>query len=167
MKRLINLTVNDKSYEIAVKTNQTLADVLRDELGLTGTKKGCEVGDCGSCTVIMNGKPVNSCLVLALQADGTQIRTIEGLESEEGPHPIQVSFIEKGAIQCGFCTPGMILTAKNLLDRNPNPNEKEIRLAISGNLCRCTGYQKIVEAIRDASLKRIDRDKGKGEVHRE
>jgi len=152
MKRLIRLNVNDKDYEIAVKPNQTLADVIRDEIGLTGTKKGCEVGECGTCTVILDGKPVNSCLVLAVQADGRNILTIEGLETDQGLHPIQQSFVEKGAVQCGFCTSGMILSAKSLLDRNPDADETEIRSAISGNLCRCTGYQKIVEAI--ASVKK-------------
>lgn len=152
MKRLIRLNINDKDYEIAVKPNQTLADVIRDEIGLTGTKKGCEVGECGTCTVILDGKPVNSCLVLAVQADGRNILTIEGLETDQGLHPIQQSFVEKGAVQCGFCTSGMILSAKSLLDRNPDADETEIRSAISGNLCRCTGYQKIVEAI--ASVKK-------------
>jgi len=152
MKRLIRLNVNHKDYEIAVKPNQTLADVIRDEIGLTGTKKGCEVGECGTCTVILDGKPVNSCLVLAVQADGRNILTIEGLETDQGLHPIQQSFVEKGAVQCGFCTSGMILSAKSLLDRNPDADETEIRSAISGNLCRCTGYQKIVEAI--ASVKK-------------
>ena len=151
MKRLINLTVNEKEYEVAVNPNQTLVDLLRYQLELTGTKKGCEVGDCGSCTVIMDGKPVNSCLVLAVQANGKKILTIEGLETDDGLSPIQNSFVEKGAIQCGFCTSGMILSAKNLLDRNPNPDEADIRMALSGNLCRCTGYQKIVEAIKDAT----------------
>ena len=151
MKKLISLTINDKEYEVAVKPNQTLTDLLRYDLGLTGTKKGCEVGDCGTCTVIMDGKPVNSCLVLALQANGKQIVTIEGLETGQGLHPIQKAFVEKGSIQCGFCSPGMILSAKSLLDRNPKPNESDIRTAISGNLCRCTGYQKIVEAVQHAS----------------
>jgi len=147
MKKLIHLTINDKAYEVAVEPNQTLADLLRYDLGLTGTKKGCEVGDCGSCTVIMDGKPVNSCLVLAMQASGREITTVEGLEGDEGLHPLQQAFVEKGAIQCGFCTSGMLLSGKSLLDKNPNPDEAEIRAAISGNLCRCTGYQKIVEAI--------------------
>lgn len=151
MKKLIRLTVNDTDYEIAVNPSQTLADVIREEIGLTGTKKGCEVGECGTCTVILDGKPVNSCLVLAVQADGKHILTIEGLETDQGLHPIQQAFVEKGAIQCGFCTSGMILSAKSLLDQNPNPDAQEIQSAISGNLCRCTGYQKIVEAI--ASVK--------------
>jgi len=153
MKKLISLTINEKEYEVAVNTNQTLVDLLRYQLELTGTKKGCEVGDCGSCTVIMDGKPVNSCLVLAVQANGKKILTIEGLETDEGLNPIQESFVEKGAIQCGFCSSGMILSAKNLLDRDPDPDEADIRMAISGNLCRCTGYQKIVEAIKDATRK--------------
>jgi len=151
MKKTINLTINGMEHEIFVSPNQTLVDLLRYDLGLTGTKKGCEVGDCGSCTVIMDGKPVSSCLVLAVQANGKDILTIEGLETEEDLHPIQQSFIDHGAIQCGFCTPGMILSGKALLDQNPNPDESDIRMAISGNLCRCTGYQKIVDAIKDAS----------------
>lgn len=152
MKKLINLTVNRKKYELAVAPNMTLADMLRKELGLTGTKKGCDAGDCGTCTVILDGKPVNSCLVLALQANGREVLTIEGVAPDEGLHPIQKSFVEKGAIQCGFCSPGMILSAKALLDRNPKPTEMEVRTAISGNLCRCTGYQKIVEAILSCEL---------------
>jgi carbon-monoxide dehydrogenase small subunit len=151
MKRLIHLTINDKEYDLAVAPNQTLVDVIRYELGLTGTKKGCELGDCGSCTVLMDGKPVNSCLVLAMQADGRKIITIEGLETEKGLHPIQDAFVQKGAIQCGFCSPGMILSAKSLLDKNPNPGRDEIRGAISGNLCRCTGYQKIIEAVESVN----------------
>lgn len=146
--KLVQLTINDKEYDIAVQANETLVDVLRYRLGLTGTKKGCGQGDCGSCTVIMDGNTVNSCLVLAVQANGSRITTIEGLESDEGLHPVQKAFIEHGAIQCGFCSSGMILSAKNLLDKNPKPTEGEIRSALSGNLCRCTGYQKIVEAVQ-------------------
>lgn len=148
MKKLIHLTINDQPYEVAVEPNQTLVDLLRYQLGLTGTKKGCEMGDCGSCTVIMDGKAVNSCLVLALQADDRSIQTIEGLETGKGLHPVQEAFVEKGAIQCGFCSSGMILSAKTLLDQKPNPSETEIRRALSGNLCRCTGYQKIIEAVK-------------------
>lgn len=147
MKVLINMTINDTQYDVAVEPNTTLADMLRDQLGLTGTKKGCELGDCGSCTVIMDGRPVNACLVLAMQAAGRDIVTIEGLETEDGLHPVQQAFVDHGAIQCGFCSSGMILSGKSLLDNNPTPDETEIRTAISGNLCRCTGYQKIVEAI--------------------
>ncbi len=148
MKKLISLAINNKEYEVAVNPNRTLADFLRYDLGLTGTKKGCEMGECGSCTVIMDGKTVNSCLVLAMQANGSSILTVEGLEGVEGLHPIQEAFVEHGAIQCGFCSPGMLLSAKTLLDKNPSPSETEVREAISGNLCRCTGYQKIVEAIQ-------------------
>jgi len=151
MKTLIKLKVNGKEYEAAVEPNKTLVDLLRYDLGLTGTKKGCGTGECGSCTVILNEKPVNSCLVLAVQANGAEILTIEGLKPPEGLHPLQQAFVEKGAIQCGFCTPGMILSASVLLKRNPNPTEVEIRTALSGNLCRCTGYQKIVEAVQSVS----------------
>jgi carbon-monoxide dehydrogenase small subunit len=151
MKQLIRLTVNDRDYEVAVEPNTTLVDLLRTQLGLTGTKKGCDLGDCGACTVLLDGKAVNSCLVLAVQAGGRTVQTIEGLETTQGLHPLQQAFIEKGAIQCGFCSSGMILSAKELLERTANPNEPEIRRAISGNLCRCTGYQKIIEAIKDAA----------------
>lgn len=151
MKELINLTINDQAYEVAVAPNQTLLDVLRYQLELTGTKKGCELGDCGSCTVIMDDKPVNSCLVLAMQAVGKDIKTIEGLETEQGLHPVQKAFVEKQGVQCGFCTSGMILSAKSLLDKNAGPTEHEIRKALSGNLCRCTGYQKIIESVQAAS----------------
>ncbi len=153
MKKLISVTINDNVYEVAVNPNQTLVDLIRNDLELTGTKKGCEVGDCGSCTVIMDGKPVNSCLVLAVQANGKKITTIEGVAAGEKLHPIQEAFVEHGAIQCGFCSPGMILSGKHLLENNPSPTDLEIRTAISGNLCRCTGYQKIVEAIKDVSEK--------------
>ncbi len=152
-KEIITLTVNGESYEALVKPNSTLLDVLRDQLELTGTKRGCDAGDCGSCTVIMDGRPVNACLVLALKADGKEIITIEGLAEGTKLHPIQEAFVEYGAIQCGFCTPGMVLSAKALLDRNPKPSEEEIKIGIAGNLCRCTGYIKIVEAIQAASLK--------------
>jgi carbon-monoxide dehydrogenase small subunit len=151
MKQLIRLIVNDRDFELAVEPNTTLVDLLRYHLGLTGTKKGCDLGDCGACTVLMDGKAVNSCLVLAVQANGRTVQTIEGLETAEGLHPLQLAFVEKGAIQCGFCSSGMILSAKELLDRTPHPQESEIRRAISGNLCRCTGYQKIIEAIKDAT----------------
>jgi len=153
MKRIINLIVNNKAYEIAVLPNRTLTQVLREDLNLLGTKEGCGIGDCGACTVILNGRPVNSCLVLAVQANGCNIQTIEGVADENNLHPIQEAFVEYGAIQCGFCTPGMVLSAKSLLEKNPKPTEMEIREAISGNLCRCTGYQKIVEAIQAASKK--------------
>ncbi len=151
MKKLVTLNVNGREYELAIAPERTLTQALRDDLGLLGTKEGCGVGDCGACTVIMDGKPVNSCLILGVQAAGSEITTIEGIAGAQGMHPIQQAFVELGAIQCGFCTPGMILSAKSLLDANPQPTESEIREALSGNLCRCTGYQKIVEAVQDAS----------------
>lgn len=151
MKRIIQLTVNGEQAEVAVAPNRTLLQVLREDLGLTGTKHGCGLGDCGACTVILDGKPVNSCLVLAVQAHGSEVLTIEGLAENGKLHPLQQAFVDKGGIQCGFCSPGMILSAKALLDENPKPTEHEIRMAISGNLCRCTGYQKIVEAIQAAA----------------
>jgi aerobic carbon-monoxide dehydrogenase small subunit len=151
MKTLITLKVNGAEQELAVEPNRTLVDVLRYDLELTGTKKGCDMGECGSCTVILNGKPVNSCLVLAVQADGSEVMTIEGLKPPDGLHPLQQAFVDHGAIQCGFCSPGMILAASDLLEKNPAPTEQEIRTALSGNLCRCTGYQKIVEAVRSVS----------------
>ncbi|MFC2093509.1 molybdopterin cofactor-binding domain-containing protein [Bacteroidota bacterium] len=160
MKKLINIIVNGNDYEIAVRSGTTLLDLLREELRLTGTKKGCELGDCGACTVIMEDKPVNSCLVLALEANGKNITTIEGITNGEELHPIQHAFVEKGAIQCGYCTPGMIVRTKALLDENPDPAEDEIRKALSGNLCRCTGYTKIFEAV-DASKAYIKGEKPK------
>ena len=151
MKKTIHITVNQKPIELEVQPNQTLLEVIRETLGLTGTKAGCLVGDCGACTVLLDKRPVNSCLVLAVQADGKEVTTIEGIGTPQGLHPLQTAFVDKGAIQCGYCTPGMILSAKSLLGRNPRADEAEIRKAISGNLCRCTGYQKIVEAILFAS----------------
>ncbi|MFZ0613328.1 MAG: (2Fe-2S)-binding protein [Desulfobacterales bacterium] len=151
MKQIIRLTVNDTPHEVAVEPNTTLVDLLRSQIGLTGTKKGCDLGDCGACTVLLDGKAVNSCLVLAVQANGRAVQTIEGLETAAGLHPLQQAFVERGAIQCGFCSAGMILSAKELLDRTPHPEEGEIRRAISGNLCRCTGYQKIITAIKDVA----------------
>ncbi|MEW6532454.1 MAG: (2Fe-2S)-binding protein [Thermodesulfobacteriota bacterium] len=151
MKTLIQLTVNGELVEAAVDANRTLVQFLREDLELTGTKHGCGLGDCGACTVLLDGKPVNSCLVLAVQANGRSVLTIEGLAENGKLHPIQQAFVDKGAIQCGFCTPGMILSAKALLDTNTKPTEIEIRTAISGNLCRCTGYQKIVQAIQTAA----------------
>ena len=151
MKHDISLTVNGDTYNLAVEAWRTLNEVLREDLNLTGTKLGCGSGDCGACTVIVDGKSVSSCLTLAVEMDGRQILTVEGLApSGETLHPIQESFIEKGAIQCGFCTPGMELSALNLLKTNPRPSDTQIRSAISGNLCRCTGYNKIVDAIAEA-----------------
>jgi aerobic carbon-monoxide dehydrogenase small subunit len=151
MKKIIRFTVNGEPVEAAVAQNQTLVQFLREDLGLTGTKHGCGLGDCGACTVILDGKAVNSCLVLTIQANGSEVLTIEGLAENGKLHPLQQAFVDKGAIQCGFCTPGMILSAKALLEEKPNPTELEIRTALSGNLCRCTGYQKIVEAIDEAA----------------
>jgi carbon-monoxide dehydrogenase small subunit len=147
MKYPLTLTVNGEKFDLEIPPHRTLLDLIRNELGLTGTKEGCGSGECGACTVLMDGQPVNACLVLALQAQGKEITTIEGLSRGRRLHSIQEAFISHGAIQCGFCTPGMILSVKALLDRNPRPEEREIRKALSGNLCRCTGYQKIVEAV--------------------
>ena len=151
MKQAIELRVNGEMYNVDVKPNRTLLEVLREQLGLTGTKEGCGKGDCGYCTVLMEGEPVLSCLTLAIEAQGKNIVTIEGLAEGERLHPIQQAFVEYGAIQCGFCTPSMILSAKSLLNRTPNPSEEEIKEAISGTLCRCTGYVKIIEAIHEAA----------------
>ncbi|OGL47569.1 MAG: (2Fe-2S)-binding protein [Candidatus Schekmanbacteria bacterium RBG_16_38_11] len=148
MKKIIELKINGDFYEIAVKPSKRLLSVIRDDIGLTGTKEGCGKGDCGACTVLMNGKVVNSCLVLAIEAQGKEIITIEGVAENGDLHPVQQALIDYGAVQCGFCTPGIVLTAKALLDENPNPSEEEIRDYLSGNICRCTGYVKIVQAIK-------------------
>jgi carbon-monoxide dehydrogenase small subunit len=148
----IVLNVNHKEYPVEVAPDDLLVDVLREKLGLTGTKKGCSTGDCGACTVIMDGRAVTSCMVLAVSAEGKAITTIEGLQADGQLHPIQQAFLDHHAVQCGYCTPGMVLSAKALLDVNPNPSEDEIRQAISGNLCRCTGYQKIVEAVQAVAV---------------
>lgn len=147
----IQITVNEVFYQEEVLTGMTLLAFLREQLKLTGTKEGCGNGQCGACTVIMDGKAVNSCLVLAVQADGARITTIEGVEGPDGLHPLQQAFIDEGAVQCGFCTPGMILSAKALLDENADPDEGEIKEALSGNLCRCTGYVKIIRAVKNAA----------------
>jgi aerobic-type carbon monoxide dehydrogenase small subunit (CoxS/CutS family) len=149
-KQLISLKVNGYEYEVAVHPNRTLLEVLREDLRLTGTKEGCDDGACGTCTVLLEGVPIRSCLRLAVEAQGKEVTTIEGLAEGNQLHPIQRAFIDHGAIQCGYCTPGMILTAKALLDRNPAPTEQDIKLAISGNFCRCTGYNKILTAIKIA-----------------
>ena len=146
-RQTIKLTVNGTEHQIAVYPNATLMSVLRDELGLTGAKEGCQDGSCGTCTVLVDGKAVRSCLLLAMEAQGKEIVTIEGLAHGQELHPIQQAFVDHGAIQCGFCGPGMILTAKALLDENPHPTEQEVREAISGNLCRCTGYVNVVAAV--------------------
>ncbi len=150
MGRLINLKINGESYQLNVKPNILLLDLLREEIGLTGTKRGCGTGECGACTVLLEGRPVNSCLILAVEANEKNILTIEGLASGGQLHPLQKAFIEGGAVQCGFCTPGLLLSAKALLDVNSNPKEEEIKKAIDGNLCRCTGYTKIVKAVISA-----------------
>ncbi|MEG1603933.1 MAG: (2Fe-2S)-binding protein [Cloacibacillus sp.] len=153
--RELNFIVNGKAQRVAVRTNWTLAQVLREQLGLLGTKVGCGEGECGACTVIMNGRTVTSCLVLAVQAEGAEIITIEGLSSEDGKilHPIQAAFIEAGAIQCGYCTPGMVMSTLALLEKHPDPTDEEIRYGLTGNLCRCTGYQKIFDAVKKAAKK--------------
>jgi carbon-monoxide dehydrogenase small subunit len=151
MKLPVLLKVNGDEHDLIVDSRRSLLDVLRNDLGLTGTKEGCGEGVCGACTVLLDGKAVNSCLILAVEAKGKEILTIEGLTQGSALHPLQQSFIDNWAIQCGFCTPGMILSAKALLDRNPHPDEEEIRRALAGNLCRCTGYAKIIKAIIAAS----------------
>jgi len=150
-KEMIHFEVNGQKVTLEVDPDELLVDVLRNQLGLKGTKAGCRAGECGACSVIMDGKVVTSCLVPAMKADGSKITTVEGLEKEGELHPLQKAFVEKGAIQCGFCTPGMLLSAKGLLDQNPQPSLEEIKTAISGVLCRCTGYQKIIHAIQSAS----------------
>ena len=147
MKQLIELKVNGESYETAVDPHRTLLEVLRENLGLTGAKEGCDLGACGACTVLIDGKAVLSCLTLAVDSQGKEITTIEGLAKEGKLHPLQQNFVDHGAIQCGFCTSGMILSAKAMLDKSPKPTEEEVKRGISGNLCRCTGYTKIIEAI--------------------
>jgi carbon-monoxide dehydrogenase small subunit len=152
VKRLIEVTINGERHELALEPYRSLLDVLRNEVGLTGTKKGCDVGDCGACTVLLDGKPVNSCLVLGVEVGGRDVVTIEGLQhGPERLHPLQESFMRHGAAQCGFCTPGLIMMASALLDENPAPTEDEIRFGIAGNICRCTGYTKIVAAIQAAA----------------
>jgi aerobic carbon-monoxide dehydrogenase small subunit len=151
MNRKIQFSLNGKSITREVPSHRLLLDLLRDEIGLTGTKEGCGTGDCGACTVIMNGKPVNSCLVLSGELDGVDVVTIEGLKIGPELHAIQKAFIQDGGAQCGYCTPGMLMMSKALLDENPDPSEEDIRFALSGNLCRCTGYAKIIQAVQDAA----------------
>jgi carbon-monoxide dehydrogenase small subunit len=162
-KLTIELTINGKKRKVETTTSTRLLDLIRDDLHLTGTKEGCGKGECGACTVIMNGELVASCLVLAPQADGAVITTIEGVGDDKCMDPVQEAFIETGAVQCGFCTPGMILSAKKLLEENPHPTEEEIKRGISGNLCRCTGYQKIFDAIRLAVDRLSSKDSERGE----
>ena len=149
--RTIHLKFNGKEMELTVPPYRSLLDILRDRAGFTGTKKGCDVGDCGACTVILDGAPVNSCLVLGVEVGGSSVETVEGLAHRDGPdlrlHPLQENFLKYGAAQCGFCTPGILMAAKALLDENPKPNEEEVRFALAGNICRCTGFSKIIQAI--------------------
>ncbi|HXV81183.1 MAG TPA: (2Fe-2S)-binding protein [Candidatus Binatia bacterium] len=151
MKNQIQFTLNGTRLSREVPNHRLLLDLLRDEIGLTGTKEGCGTGDCGACTVYLNGKPVNSCLVFSGELEGADIVTIEGLKMGAELHPIQNAFIQDGGAQCGYCTPGMLMMSKALLDENPIPTEEEIRFALSGNLCRCTGYAKIIQAVQDAA----------------
>lgn len=147
----INVTVNNELEQVVVPSNMTLMQMLREKLALTGTKNGCSAGECGACTVLMNGEPVNSCMVLAVECDGTHIVTVEGLADDKQLDPIQDAIIEAGGVQCGFCTPGILISSRAFLNRNPNPTEEEIREALVGNLCRCTGYMRIVEAVKKAA----------------
>ncbi|WP_439618820.1 (2Fe-2S)-binding protein [Shinella sp.] len=152
MKRIVELTVNGEARDMAVDTCRSLLDALRDDIGLTGTKKGCDVGDCGACTVLVDGEPVNACLMLAVEAEGRSVETIEGLQpGVDVLHPLQDAFMRHGASQCGFCTPGILMMAKKLLDDNPRPTDEDIRFGLSGNICRCTGYTKIFDAIKSAA----------------
>jgi carbon-monoxide dehydrogenase small subunit len=151
----INLTVNGGLEQVTVPSNMTLMRMLRETLALTGTKNGCSAGECGACTVLMNGEPVNSCMVLAVECDGAQIVTVEGLAHDNQLDPIQEAIIESGAVQCGFCTPGILISSRGLLNRNPNPSEEQIREALVGNLCRCTGYMRIVEAVKKSASQKV------------
>jgi len=162
MKRVIELHVNGHAYDVVISPEDLLIDVLRQKIDLTGTKKGCGQGDCGTCTVLIDGRRTLACLTLAIACEGRSILTIEGIETDGRLHPIQQAFIDKGAIQCGFCTPGMVLSDKALIDENPDPSEHEIKAGLSGNLCRCTGYVKIVEAVRAAADQMRGADAGKG-----
>jgi len=151
MMKKVEVLLNGRKTYLEVPSHRILLDLLRDEIGLTGTKEGCGTGDCGACTVFLNGKPVNSCLILSGEIDGAELVTIEGLKIGPDLHPVQKAFIEDGGVQCGYCTSGMLMMVKSLLDENLNPTEEEIRFALSGNLCRCTGYAKIVQAVQDAA----------------
>lgn len=151
MKQLVNLKVNGMAYQIEVDVRRTLLEVIREQLGLMGTKKGCDEGDCGACTVLIDGKPVNSCLVLAVEAQGRPITTIEGIGANGKLDPVQEAFVANGAFQCGYCTPGIVMAAKGLLNETPNPTEEEAKRAIAGNLCRCTGYTRFVDGILQAA----------------
>ena len=161
MKQAIELNINGQVYDVIVGPEDLLIDALRQKIGLTGTKKGCGQGDCGTCTVIINGKRALACLTLAIASQGKEILTIEGLEENGKLHPIQEAFLDKGAVQCGFCTPGMIMSTKALLDENPDPSKNDIKRGLSGNLCRCTGYIKIFDSVEEAAA-RIQSDAGSG-----
>lgn len=150
-KMLLQFICNGKREAVAVKAAERLIDVLRKELGLTGTKEGCGIGECGACTVILDGKAVNACLIPAVSVQGHQVVTVEGLKQDQGLHPLQEAFIRHHAVQCGFCSPGLLMSAKALLDQVPHPSRKEIQNAIAGNLCRCTGYEQVIEAVLDAA----------------
>jgi carbon-monoxide dehydrogenase small subunit len=147
----ISVTINGEPEQVAVPANMTLMRMLREKLALTGTKNGCSAGECGACTVLLNGEPVNSCMVLAVECDGARIVTVEGLATEERLIPIQETILRQGGVQCGFCTPGILISSHALLQRNPNPGEDEIREALVGNLCRCTGYVRIIESVKEAA----------------
>jgi len=147
----VRVIVNGNREQLEVASNWTLLQMLREGLALTGTKNGCSAGECGACTVLMNGEPVNACLVLAVEADGAEIVTVEGLSRDRQLDPLQAAFVEEGAVQCGFCTPGVLISARALLDREPDPSDEQIRAALVGNLCRCTGYTRIVSAVRQAA----------------
>ena len=152
MKQLLTLKINNELHEFWTSTHKTLLEVLREDLGLTGTKHGCELGECGACTVLIDGEPILACLILPVEVQNCEIQTIEGLANNGKPHPLQTAFAEQGASQCGYCSPGMLMTAKALLDNNSNPDSQTIREALAVNLCRCTGYSKIIEAVEQASV---------------
>jgi len=158
MKLMLNMTINNEAVSVEIESDSRLLDVLRDDLGLLGTKEGCGVGECGACTVIIDGKTANSCVTLAASMEGCNIETIENLSKNGKLHPMQQSFIDNSALQCGFCTPGFVLSGINLLERNPNPTEEEIKEGISGNICRCTGYEQIVQAVEDVRDKKYIKD---------
>lgn len=165
-RRPLRLDVNDKAYSLRVPVHRTLLEVLREDLGLTGTKHGCELGECGSCTVLLDGIPHLSCLTLAVEAGGREVRTIEGLGEGGNLHPLQSAFAELGVVQCGYCSPGMLLTASALLNRSPSPSEGEVREALSGCICRCSGYSKVTQAVRVAAARMRDSRYGKGRESR-
>ncbi|MCY3767617.1 MAG: (2Fe-2S)-binding protein [Gemmatimonadetes bacterium] len=161
MNQQIELNVNNTIYDLSLEPRKTLLAVLRDRLGLTGTKEGCSTGDCGACTVLLDGEPVTSCLVLAVAAEGREVTTVEGIADVDALHPVQEAMVNMGGLQCGFCTPGFIVSSYGLLQKNAAPSEEDIRRALAGNLCRCTGYTKIVEAVQEAAKRLAGRKGGK------